>query len=208
VGAVAGAEWARWVFAGMFAALTVFSVIRLCAARHDTVAYRSGDRTVDLSRGVMSLGMAAMLVPWLDPLPRLCWQVLFGLVAGHIAVRLIRRGARAAPISGREQGIRHELHLVVGAAAMVYMFAVMPAGPHRAQGMNVVGMSSTSSAIPALNWVLVVYFLVFVVRLSARLTLRVNTLVPADGVVVSPHLLGSSEVVMGIGMSYMLMTML
>jgi hypothetical protein len=44
--------------------------------------------------------------------------------------------------------------------------------------------------------------------LSARLALPVNTLVPADGVVVSPHLLGSSEVVMGIGMSYMLMTML
>jgi len=43
---------------------------------------------------------------------------------------------------------------------------------------------------------------------SARLALPVNTLVPADGMVVSPHLLGSSEVIMGIGMSYMLMTML
>jgi hypothetical protein len=63
-------------------------------------------------------------------------------------------------------------------------------------------------AVLALTWVLVAYFLVFVVRLSARLALPVNTLVPADGVVVSPHLLGSSEVVMGIGMSYMLMTML
>ncbi len=205
---VAGAEWARWVFAGLFAALTVFYVIRLFAARRDASAYGSGDRTVDLSRGVMSLGMAAMLVPWLDPLPRLCWQVLFGLVAGHIAVRLIRRGARAVAASRRELGTHHELHLVVGAVAMVYMFALMPAGQHVAHGMNMAEVGSTGSALPALTWVLVAYFLVFVVRLSARLALPANTLVAADGVVVSPHLLGSSEVVMGIGMSYMLMTML
>ncbi len=205
---MAGAEWARGVFAGMFAALTVFYLFRLFAARRDAPAYGNGDRTVDLSRGVMSLGMVAMLVPWLDPLPRLYWQVLFGLVAGHIAVRLIRRGARAVPASRRELGGQHELHLVVGGLAMVYMFAVMPAGQHMAQGMDMAGVGSTGSAIPALTWVLVAYFLVFVVRLSTRLAVPVNTLVPADGVVVSPHLLGSSEVVMGIGMSYMLMTML
>jgi len=205
---VAGAEWARWVFAGMFAALTVFYVVRLLTPRQDASAHSSGDRTVDLSRGVMSLGMVAMLVPWLDPLPRLCWQVLFGLVAGHIAVRLIQRGARAARASRREPRTHHELHLVVGALAMVYMFAVMPVGQHMAHGMNMAGVGSTGLAVPALTWVLVAYFLVFVVRLSARLTLPGNTLTPGDGVVVSPHLLGSSEVVMGIGMSYMLMTML
>jgi uncharacterized protein DUF5134 len=205
---VAGAEWARWVFAGMFAALTVFYMIRLFAPRRDAGAHSSGDRTVDLSRGVMSLGMVAMLMPWLDPLPRLCWQVLFGLVTGHIAVRLIRRGGRAARESRRELGTHHELHLVVGALAMVYMFAVMPVGQHITHSMDMAGVGSTGLAVPALTWVLVAYFLVFVVRLSARLALPLNTLVPADGVVVSPHLLGSSEVVMGIGMSYMLMTML
>jgi hypothetical protein len=203
---VAGAEWARWVFAGMFAALTVFYVIRLLASGRDALAHSRGHRTVELSRGVMSLGMVAMLVPWLDPLPRLCWQVLFGLVAGHIAMRLIRRGAARA--SRRELDTHHELHLVVGALAMVYMFAVMPTGQHMAHSMDTAGVASTGLAVPALTWVLVAYFLVFVVRLSARLALPVNTPVPADDVVVSPHLLGSSEVVMGIGMSYMLMTML
>jgi hypothetical protein len=197
VSVVAGAEWARGIFAGLFAALTIFYVIRLFAARRDASVHR----TVDLGRGVMSLGMVAMLLPWLDPLPRLCWQVLFALVAGHIAMRLIRRGRR-------ELGTHHELHLVVGALAMVYMFAVMPAGQHMAHDMDMAGIGSTGLAIPALIWVLVGYFLVFVVRLSAGLTLPETTQVPADGVVVSPHLLGSSEVVMGIGMSYMLMTML
>lgn len=205
---MAGAEWARWVFAGMFAALTVFYAIRLFAARPEASAHSGDDRTVDLSRGVMSLGMVATLAPWHDPLPRLFWQVLFGLAAGHIAVRLIRRRVRAAPASQREWGGHHELHLVVGALTMVYMFAVMPSGQHMARGMNMAGTGSTGSVIPALTWVLVAYFLVFVVRLSARLALPVNTLVLAGGVVVSPHLLGSSEVVMGIGMSYMLMTML
>lgn len=199
VSAVAGAEWAGWVFAVMFAALTVFYLIRLFAARPDTSAHSGDDRTVDLSRGVMSLGMVAMLVPWLDPLPRLFWQVLFSLAAGHIAVRLIRR---------RTLGGHHELHLVVGGLAMVYMFAVMPAGHDMAHGTDMAPMGSASLALPALTWVLVGYFLVFVVRLGARLAVPVNTVVPAGGVVVSPHLLGSSEVVMGIGMSYMLMTML
>ncbi|MGB6164888.1 MAG: hypothetical protein WCF33_08785 [Pseudonocardiaceae bacterium] len=42
----------------------------------------------------MSLGMVAMLLPWSDPLPRLCWQVLFVVTAGPIALRLIRRSLR------------------------------------------------------------------------------------------------------------------
>ena len=204
-----GAEWASWAFAGIFAALTVFYVIRLFAARPDATAHGNADRTVDLSRGVMSLGMVAMLVPWLDPLPRLFWQVVFGLTAGHIAVRLIRSRARAPLASRREPGPRHELHLVVGGLAMVYMFAVMPAEQHLASGMGM----TTGLAMPALTWVLVAYFLVFVVRLSARLAIPVtalpwNTTAPSGGVVTSRHLLGSTEVVMGIGMSYMLMTML
>ncbi|MGH3765847.1 MAG: DUF5134 domain-containing protein [Pseudonocardiaceae bacterium] len=207
-----GAEWVRWVFAGMFAALTVFSVIRLLAGRPDASASGGGDdRTVDVSRGVMSLGMVAMLVPSWDPLPRLGWQLVFGLAAGHIALRAIRRRARAAPASVRELGANHELHLVVGGLAMVYMFAVMPAGQQMMHGMDMTPMGSTGLTLPALTWALVAYFLVFVVRLGTRLALPVNTLplnVPAGGMVVSPHLLGSSEVVMGIGMSYMLMTML
>lgn len=201
---MAGAEWSRWVFAAMFAALTLFYLIRLLAS-----GPQARDRSVDVSRGVMSLGMVTMLVPGLDPLPRLVWQILFALAAGHVAVRLIRRKVRPALTPEPTLGKPHESHLLVGGLAMLYMVAVMPAGHAMAPGMDIAEMAAPGFALPVLSWGLAGYFLVFVVRLSARLAVPVSTLetAPAQGVVVSPHLLGSSEVVMGIGMSYLLMTM-
>ncbi len=219
-----GAAWVRWVFAAMFAALALFSVVRLLVAGRVASREPSGwdggaGRSVDVSRGVMSLGMVAMLLPGVDPLPRLYWQVLFVLTAGHIAVRLIRRSVRSVPVSGLDSGPdsgkHHELHLVIGGLAMVYMLATMPAGhsmaqyAQGAQVMDMAQMGSTGFALPALTWAFIAYFLVFAVRLSARLAVPGAALGGGPrGLVVSPHLLGSSEVIMGIGMSYMLMTML
>lgn len=215
---MAGAVWVRWVFAAMFAVLTLFSVVRFLAAGRDASAGGgTADRGVDVSRGVMSLGMVAMVAPWVDPLPPLYWQVLFGMAAGHIAVRLIRGNLRSAPVPGSDLGRHHELHLAIGGLAMVYMLAAMPAGRGMADGsgrMDMAMMGSTGLALPVLTWAFIAYFLVFVVRLGARLAVPVTTLAGAPagvggprGVVISPHLLGSSEVVMAIGMSYMLMTM-
>lgn len=232
---MAGAEWVRWLFAAVFAALTVFYLARLCTPHRDASAWGgTAHRGVDASRGVMSLGMVAMLVPWVDPLPRLYWQVVFGVAAGHIAARLIRRRARSLPVPSPDAGGHHELHLAIGGLAMVYMLAVTPAEHSMAGGMEMAAMSSrgagsAGTALPALTWVFIAYFLVFVVRLGARLAIpsttgatntgatnteTTNTLAIAAlgggtrGVVVSPHLLGSSELMMAIGMSYMLLTML
>jgi hypothetical protein len=220
---VSGAEWVRWVFAAVFAALTVFYLARLCTPHQDASAWEgTAHRDVDASRGVMSLGMVAMLVPWIDPLPRLYWQVAFGVAVGHIVVRLIRRQLRSGPVPSRHLGGHHELHLVIGGLAMVYMLAMMPAEHAMADGMAGMEMAATGAAgvaMPVLTWAFIAYFLVFVVRLGARLAMPANaaeteTLVSAAlgvgtrGVVVSPHLLGSSELVMAVGMSYMLMTML
>ena len=218
-----GAEWVHWLFAAMFAALTLFYLARLCTPLRETSAWGgAAHRDVDVSRGVMSLGMVAMLVPWIDPLPRLYWQVAFGVAAGHIAVRLIRRQLRSVPVPPHHLGGHHELHLVIGGLAMVYMLAMMPAEHAMADGMAGMEMAATGAAgvaVPVLTWAFIAYFLVFVVRLGTRLAMPANaaeteTLVSAvlgggtRGVVVSPHLLGSSELVMAIGMSYMLMTML
>jgi len=167
----------------------------------------------------MSLGMVAMLVPWIDPLPRLYWQVVFGVAAGHIAVRLIQRRVRTVPVPSRNPGGHHELHLVVGGLAMVYMLTVMPADHAMADGMEMAAAGAAGIALPVLTWAFIAYFLVFVVRLGARLAMPANpveteTLASAAlgsgrrGVVISPHVLGSSELVMAIGMSYMLMTVL
>jgi len=220
---VGGAEWVRWVFVAIFAALANFYVIRLFACDRGTSA-----RGVDVSRGIMSLGMVAMVAPRINPLPGLYWQLLFGLAAGYIAVRLIRR-ALATPVVSPANLLsyrrlsrpvthrHHELHLLIGGVAMVYMFAAMPvihdpgAGVPHDSGAGVphdmAQMAQLGSGGLVLTWAFVAYFVIFVVRLAARLAAPVPVAEPRD-VVVSPHLLGSTEIVMGIGMSYMLLLML
>jgi hypothetical protein len=216
VAAVAGAVWVSWVFAAVFAGMALFFAVRLLASSTDP-------SSADASHGVMSLGMAAMFWPWGNPVqgnpvPALYWQVLFGMAAAWFAVRLLRRGARSAtiPQSGSERG---DLHHVLGSLAMVYMLAAVPAVHGVAHGMHMPGMSVPGIALPALAWALVGYFLVSAVWLSARLVEPVSTVAASRagavlldggprGVITSPHLVGSCRVVMGIGMSYMLVTML
>lgn len=220
VSAVAGAEWARWVFAAMFAALTLFYLVRLCLPSHAASPRGTGETWgVDASRGVMSLGMVAMLVPWVDPLPRVGWQLLLGIAAVHGALRLIQRWMRPA------RDTHHELHLAIGALAMVYMLMAMPDGHHTAPGGSATGMAGMADMAPTnltlswLTWAFVAYFLFFAVWLGRRLVtprtaepaVPAGAPVPGGGprsVAVSPHLLGSTEVVMCIGMTYMLLAML
>ena len=217
-----GAEWVRWMFVAIFAALAVFYVVRLFACGRGTSA-----RGLDISRGVMSLGMVAMVAPRINPFPALYWQLTFGLAAAYIAVRLIRRARPtlalpdrrlSRPISDRRlsrpmpDGHHHELHLLIGGVAMVYMLAAMPLGRDPGAGVpqdmvQPMAMAQTGSAGLVLTWAFVAYFLIFVVRLAARLAAPVPVVGPR-GVVVSPHLLGSTEIVMGIGMSCMLLMML
>ncbi|MGH3673013.1 MAG: DUF5134 domain-containing protein [Pseudonocardiaceae bacterium] len=213
---MAGAEWARWVFAAMFAALTLFYLARLYLPGHARSLRGAGETwSVDAARGVMSLGMTAMLVPWVDPLPRVGWQLLFGIAAVHGALRLIQRWVRPVP------GTHHELHLAIGAVAMVYMLVAMPDGHAMAPGgmSGMPGMAPVGPALPWLTWAFVAYFLFFAVWLGRHLVtpstaaLAVPASAPFSGggprsVAVSPHLLGSTEVVMCIGMSYMLLAML
>ena len=231
-----GVVWVRWVFVAVFVGVAVLCVARLLARRGDDSGSGCGtDRIADASHGVMSLGMAAMFLPWGNPVPALYWELVFGVIAGYFAVRMARR--RMRPAAAREPGT--DLHHVVGSLAMVYMLAALPAGHTMTDhtmtdhtmtgysmtgmsmtGMDMTGMSSAVSgiALPGLAWVLVVYFLVFAVRLGARLIDPVRTPAPACAgagpargpreVVSSPHLLGSCLIFMGIGMSYMLVTML
>jgi hypothetical protein len=209
---MAGAEWARWVFAAMFTALTLFYLVRLCLPSQAGPPRSAGETwSVDASRGVMSLGMVAMLVPWVDPLPP---------AAVHGGLRLIQRWMRPAADT------HHELHLAIGALAMVYMFMAVPDGHSSSSGMTgMTGMAGMAGMAPAnftsswLTWAFVAYFLFFAVWLGRRLVtpctaaLAMPASAPFSGggprsMAVSPHLLGSTEVVMCIGMSYMLLAML
>ncbi|MGH3777767.1 MAG: DUF5134 domain-containing protein [Pseudonocardiaceae bacterium] len=187
------------VFAAVFAGLALYFVVRLFASRRGATE-GNNDPIADASHGVMSAGMAAMFWPWGNPVPALYWQVLFSMAAAWFAVRLFRRGARSATI----------LHHVLGNLAMVYMLAAVPAGHGAAHSAHLPG-SAPGIALPVLAWAFVAYFLVFAVWSGARFVEPASTASLGDGprdVVTSLHLLGSSHIVMGIGMSYMLVTML
>ncbi|HEY2766286.1 MAG TPA: DUF5134 domain-containing protein [Pseudonocardiaceae bacterium] len=230
---MAGVVWVRWGFVVVLVGVAVLCAARLLIRRGDDSGIGCGtDRIADASHGVMSLGMAAMFLPWGNPVPALYWELVFSVIAGYFAVRMARRRMRPATV--REPGT--DLHHVVGSLAMVYMLAAVPAGHtvtgHTVTGYSMAGMSmagmdmtgmssagmASGIALPGLAWVLVVYFLVFAVRLGARLIDPVRTPAPAGAgagpasgpreVVSSPHLLGSCLIFMGIGMSYMLVTML
>jgi hypothetical protein len=225
VASVAGAEWMSWIFAAVFAGVALFFAVRLLTSRR--AAAGSGgstdpsntDPSADASHGVMSLGMAAMFWPWGNPVPVLYWQVLFGMVAAWFAARLLRRGARSATIPQPGPGQGADLHHVLGSVAMVYMLAAVPAGRGLAHSTHMPGISGPGIALPALAWAFVGYFLVSTVWLGARLVEPVRTVAAScagavllgggpRGVLTSSHLVGSCRVVMGIGMSYMLVTML
>ncbi|MGH3883507.1 MAG: DUF5134 domain-containing protein [Pseudonocardiaceae bacterium] len=212
---MASAVWVGWVFAAVFAGLALFFAVRLFASRRGA---SNNDPSADGSHAVMSAGMAAMFWPWGNPVPALYWQVLFSIAAAWFAVRLLRRYARSATILQPGLGRGADLHHVLGNLAMVYMLAAVPAGHGVAHSAHI-PESAPGIALPALAWAFVAYFLVFAVWSGARLIEPVGIVAATSagagslsdgprGVVTSPHVLGSSHVVMGIGMSYMLVTML
>jgi hypothetical protein len=219
VGAVVGAVWVGWVFAAVFAAVAVLCAVRLLASRGDASGCGcSTDRSADASHGVMSLSMAVMFSPWGDPVPALYWQVIFSVAAAWFAVRLLGRKLGSATVQrpGTQGGT--DLHHVLGSLAMVYMLAAVPAG-HDMTHRDMPGMGSPGLVLPALAWAFIAYFLVYAMRLVARLVEPVNTVAANStgaalagggpwGVVTSPHLIGAGLVIRGIGMSFMLVTML
>ncbi len=205
------------ICAALFAGLALLFVVRLLVFRRDSSGGGcSTDRGADVSHGVMSLGMTAMFWPWGNPVPALYWQVLFSIIAAWFVVRLLRRAARPVTVAQAGPDRVADLHHVLGSLAMIYMLAGVPAGHHMTHGMEMIG---PGIALPLLAWTFVAYFLVFAVWLGARLVMPVSTAAATAagaallddgprGVAASPHLLGSSRIVMGIGMSYMLVTML
>jgi len=86
---------------------------------------RPTDVDVDVIHGVMGVGMAAMLVPGLSPVPNVTWAWVFAVAAVWLAWRIVTayRQARTARIT---QG--HYVPHLVMAGAMIYM-GVAPASP-------------------------------------------------------------------------------
>ena len=84
---------------------------------------RPTDVDVDVVHGVMGVGMAAMLVPSLSPVPNVTWAWVFAVAAAWLAwrVAIAYRQARTARITQA-----HYVPHLVMAGAMIYM-GVAPA---------------------------------------------------------------------------------
>ncbi|MFD9430947.1 DUF5134 domain-containing protein [Streptomyces sp. NPDC060002] len=170
-------------------------LVALCAA---TGAYcllrmRSGveeQRRAAGGEALMGFGMAAMAVPAAAFTPPAWAWPAFAAVFGAAALRALW-AARAGA---------HHLHHLVGAAAMVYMAAVMAAAPAHQHGHG-------GADVPLLTGVLLLYFTGYVLLAGVRLL----PVAGAGGAAVAwsdrPEVARACRLSMGIGMLAMLLTM-
>jgi hypothetical protein len=102
---------------------------------------RPTDVGVDVVHGAMGVGMAAMLVPRLSPVPNVTWAWVFAVAAVWLAGRIVTVSRQAG--SARIAQAHYAPHLVMS-VAMIYM-GVTYSGPARG-GPAISGMGSGAGA--------------------------------------------------------------
>lgn len=199
-----------WLLVAVGAATGASCLLRTLARTGLT----AGERGVARAEGVKGLGMAVMSVPG-PVLDQHAWgPSLFGTVFGVMAlwaVALTRRGGHPA----------HHVHLVVGAAAMVYMAVAMAGSPAGTAGMaGMAGMAPAGhgpAGAPVVTGLLMAYFAGYALWAGMRMLPASTTGAAAGsgagpigaggGVLAAPELAAACRVSLGIGMFAMLLTM-
>jgi hypothetical protein len=190
-----GPLWPRLAFGLLFGALAVRHLN--CAPRPAWLGTprRFGDPRCAWSHALMAAGMVAMFLPGADPLPGWCWTAAFAANAGWLGTRIVTgpdRGPLLAPATA--------------AAVMSAMFALMPAassGPRPGQLAATAHAGHLAAANPAfavLGWLAAVGFLAYALRCGVRVAAA------APGRHGAAE--GTARLVMGLGMTYMLLGML
>ncbi|HEX4246625.1 MAG TPA: DUF5134 domain-containing protein [Pseudonocardia sp.] len=219
---MAGPDWARWVFALVFAAIGVHCAVRLGAHRASRTALSSGERTVAAAHLVMAAGMTVMFVPVATPVPPVWWAWGFGVHTAWLGVHIVRSAPPHTAGGGVLAGRGHLLSHVLAAAVMTFLFAAMPADALSGAGISHAGhLAATSAVFAVVGWLAAAYFLVDMVHAGVRVAAAPpgqHALGPAPGAPTARPggVLGlltaradlPLRVVMGLGMSYMLLTML
>jgi hypothetical protein len=217
---MAGPVWARWVFALLFAGVGVFCAVRLLADRGAPRAVRRPERhTTDAAHLLMAAGMTVMFIPVATPVPPMWWAVVFAVDSAWLGLRLLglsRDGAGSA--AGPPHGRAHLLSHLSVAVAMAYMFAVMPADGLAGSGLSHTGhLSASNAGFAVLGWLAVAYFLGHAVCCGIRVAVpgsqpgtaaRDRAASGGAAGLAMAHGNLTLGLVMGLGMSYMLMTML
>jgi hypothetical protein len=227
---VTGPSWLPGGLAVVMIATAVYCVSRLVAAWR---WQRPTEYDVDGVHVLMGVGMAGMLVPRLNPAAGSGWDIggaaVFGAAMawfGWLAIRGHRDG-RAGP-----RAVAHHGQHLLASGAMMYMFLALPSA--RAGGVAAgAAMAATGARIPTFALLLAAGLFGYVIWTTDRLT----SLAPATATVaaggqggrapatiaaggqggqvpvsaapaMSLRLAACCEIVMGVAMGYMLITML
>jgi hypothetical protein len=201
---VSGPLWVRWVFALLFTVLAGHCALRLGRRARGGAPCPAGERSADLTHLTMSAVMVVMFLPLPSPVAPVWWAVLFGAQSLWWASRLVPR-----PATGE-----HPLAHLVASVVMTGMFAVLPADGLAGPGSPVdavaghAGHLSASSPVLALaGWVATAYFLGQTLVCGVRVAAP-HPEPPAAGRVMPGSGSVPVRLLMGLGMSYMLLTML
>jgi len=213
--------------AAIMLAVAAASVARLAAAtpRPGGGPWRplQAAADADAAHALMGIAMAGVLTPSLATLPNAAWGAVFGLATAWFAGRawLQARGLRALLAE------RCTLHLV-HSAAMLYMFLALGVAPAASApgtgGMGMGGAAMQTLQYPTLAGVFTLLLIGYSVwdldQLSGRRYALASAGGPAGSAVVSvrepaaralllaPGTKVSWEVILGVAMAFMLMTMI
>lgn len=177
--------WVGWVFAAALAVITLPCLVRLFVRQRPP---GMPDRHEDLGQALMGIVMIAMFLSLLRLLPTVVWVVLFLGQAVAFGVPLFRA-------SDRDRDTWQYVHHVMASLAMAYV--VLAVGPRM-------------FAVEPLAAAFGMYFLGYAV-VSALRTVTVVRLAPAGcagvpALLATPKLVEACRTVMGVSMSYMLLS--
>lgn len=167
------------------------------------------DRRCELGHIVMAAAMIGMFVPVLNPLPPVGWGLAFLAGAGWFTVRACRAiGRRAELAAAGIPGPAREFHHVIANLAMVYLVLVLPMPmPGTAASPASPHLTAAFSPAPIAVWTLTAYFLGQVAFSAYRIAVPVSrqrAAADVPSILRSPRALSGCEVVIGVGMTYML----
>ena len=207
--------WILEIFAAVMILVAEASAGQLVAARAWT--RRDGtDADIALSRLLMGIAMAGILVPGLSALPNAVWDVVFAVMTAWFAWRLWResrgRGAVAAA-----QG--HYAPHLVQSAAMLYLFAALAAPSAAGSGASMPGMgempgmaAGSSGGLPTLRAsTLALIFALLLIAFTVHDLDRqpgVDGYFPEGRLLLSPAVVKGCQVAIGVTMAFILIIMI
>ena len=213
---MAGPLWARWVFAMLFAGTGLIGSARLLVAwRARSTTRISAGAATDSAHVLMALGMFVMFVPLPTPIPPAYWAGAIGAHSVWLGSRMLRTSGVQEPDVGSLLGKADLGTHVVAGAVMAYLFATLPADGLAGSDQSHLGhVVESSVVITIVGWLTAMYFLGHAMRCGIRIVVpvpvRARPRGQTGGISICPTAQTdlSLGLVMALGMSYMLLTML